>query len=138
MAERRRTKASEIVDDLMGRPPTADEVAKNETNLPELRLRPDTPTAEIDSETLARGLIDRLRSDDVTALALRETGTEPTVVMLPLERYLELAGKELISRREGLVATLDGRLVPPESDFAALHVEVVDPRDAWPSAGNPT
>jgi hypothetical protein len=130
MAEWRRSKASAIVDDLMGHPLTPEEVARRHPKVETLRLRPDVPTVEIDDTLPVKKIIERLRSEDVDVLALHESGSDAAAVIISVERYLELAGKELASYSER-VGTLDGRIIPAESAFAASHVEQVDPNATW-------
>ncbi len=74
--------------------------------------------------------MERFRSDDVDVIALREPGSDATAVIIPVERYLELAGKELAGYSER-VGTLDGRMIPAESAFEASYVEPVDPDATW-------
>jgi hypothetical protein len=130
MAEQQRSKASEVVEDLMSHPLTEEELARRYPKVEKLRLRPDAPTAEIDETLPVKEVIERLRSDDSGVIALREPGSDATAVVIPVERYLELAGKELAGYSER-VGTLDGRIIPTESAFAASHVEPVDPDATW-------
>lgn len=110
-------------------PPGADELASRHPNVPALRLRGDTPSVEIDETTPVNAVIEQLESTDVAAIAVREHGAEATAIVLPVERYLELAGRELgyYARR----VAVDGRMVPEQSALAASYVEQVDPRDGW-------
>lgn len=131
MAERQPSKASEVVDDLMQRPLTPEEIAKRYPKVEDLRLRADAPVVEIDDTTPVKGVIDRLAGEDAGIVAVREAGVDSAVaVVLPIERYLELAGKELAGF-SSKVATLDGRLVPVEEAFATSHVEQADPDATW-------
>ena len=130
MAERQRSKAGDVVEDLMRNPLTPEELARRYPRVEELRLRPDAPTAEIDEALPAKEVVERLRSEDVGVIALRGQGSDAAAVIIPVERYLELAGKELAGFSER-VGTLDGRMVPVESAFEASYVEPVDPDATW-------
>jgi len=130
MSERPKSKARDAVEDLMRNPLTPEELAHRYPKVEELRLRPDAPTAEIDEALPVKEVIERLRSEDVGVIALRESGSDATVVIVPVERYLELASKELAGYSER-VGTLDGRMIPVESAFEASYVEPVDPDATW-------
>jgi hypothetical protein len=130
MAEQQRSKAGELVDDLIHRPLSEKERARRHPKLPELRLRTDAPTVDIDATTRITDAVEQLREAQLGLLALREPDGNSAAVMLSTERYLELAGKELASD-SNKVGTLDGDLAPSESAFAASHVEQVDLNAAW-------
>jgi hypothetical protein len=125
MAEHKRSKASEAVADFTN----SGEVSK--PVLPELRLRPDTPTVEVRETTPITGALAHLQSDETGIIALQEPGSETTAVILPVDRYLELVGKMLVRQRTGVVNPY-GQIVPHESDFAEVNVELVREKDpAW-------
>lgn len=124
------SKASELADDLVRRPLSEKEMASRHPKVPELRLRPDAPVMEIDEITPVKDALGQLRSEGIGAMALRESGGDATVVVIPVERYLELVGKELATDSP-MVGTLDGRVMPAESAFVASYVEQVDPGDIW-------
>jgi hypothetical protein len=130
MTEQRRSKASELREDLMRHPLTSEELARKYPKVEELRLRSDVPTAEIDNALPVKEVVKRLRSEDVGIVALREPESDTTAVVIPIERYLELAGKELASHSER-VGTLDGRIIPVDSAFAASHVAPINPNATW-------
>lgn len=92
--------------------------------LPELRLRSDAPEIEIDETTSVVQALARLGIEESGALALREVGGEPQAVVLSVERYLQLASKEINSAAR---AGSSGRMVPVEAAFGRAHVEQVDP-----------
>lgn len=122
-AERRPTKASEVVRELMNRPVPPPEPR------PELRLHHDTPTMEVKETTTARDALTQLRDGNADVLALREQGSEPAVIMLPIQRYLDLVATELMSdqAKSTIVAEGTGSLVMDESALANVHVEEVHP-----------
>jgi hypothetical protein len=130
MAEQPKSKAAQLREDLMRHPLTPEEVAQRYPKVEALRLRSDAPSVEIDDALPAKRVIEQLQSEDVDAIALHEQGSDPTAVIIPVERYLELVGKELAGYTE-LVGTLDGRLIPPGPAFAASYVEPVDPDATW-------
>jgi hypothetical protein len=125
----RRSKASELVDDLMQRSPSAQARAERHPKVPELRLRADTPALEVTDATPVSDALEELRSQGLGTIALRSPDAEPTAVVLSVERYLELAGKELLNGVD--MVARDGIMVPSESAFAISHVEQVNPNDTW-------
>jgi hypothetical protein len=96
--------------------------------LPELRLRADTPAVEVDSATPVTEALSGLGAETDT-LAIREQHGEPQAIVLSVERYLELAGKEIHSAPK--IGTLDGRIMPQEATFSRAHVEQVNPNENW-------
>lgn len=114
--------ASEIVDRITQRTP-------REEKLPEVRLRADTPTLEVNEDTRIRGTLDQLQAGEVGAVALSEPGSKPSAVVIPIERYLELVTRELVAGR-GTIAS-QGRIIPEDSTLAAVHIEPVDPNADW-------
>jgi hypothetical protein len=125
------SKASELADDLMSHPLTPEEIAARYPRVPELRLRADAPTVEINETTRARDILERVRSENVGSIALRESAAGITAVVIPVERYLELVGKELATDPSNKVGTLDGQIRPTDAAIAASHVEQVNPDDSW-------
>jgi hypothetical protein len=97
--------------------------------LPELRLRADTPTIEIDETTPVVQALARLGMEATETLALREPSGEPTAIVLSVERYLQLASQEIARAR--LVGGTDGRTAPEEDAFSRTHVEQINPNDTW-------
>jgi hypothetical protein len=132
----RKGKATELLDDLMSHPLSPEEVARRQPHIPELRLRDDTPAVEIAETTRVQDVLGRL--EDTDSLALRNSAAEPLAVVISVERYLELVGKELARDPWHKVGTLDGRVVPRDEDLAAGHVEQVDPTAPWQPRGRLT
>lgn len=124
MAEQQhpRSKASEVVDRIR------QHVPKEVKKLPELRLRADAPVLEVDAATPAQAALDRLQASEVGALALRAPDAEPTAVVISVERYLELIGKELLTGRSTIAS--QGRIILRESALAGSFVEQVNPDEA--------
>jgi hypothetical protein len=131
MTEQHRSKASELADDLRRR---SSSPAERETpEVPEIKLRSDAPALEVTETTPIGDALAQLRSQGVGVIALREQGGEPTAVVIPAERYIELVGTELLNGRK---VAQGGRLVPAESAFAAVYVEEVNPGDTWHRGDN--
>jgi hypothetical protein len=124
-----RGKASELVDDLLRRPLTPEEAAKRRGVRPALRWRANAPSVEVDEATPVRRVLDRLSSEALGSVGIREPGSDVTAVVVPVERYLQLVATELATDQTKRVATLDGQIVPSEDAFAASHVEQVNPQD---------
>jgi hypothetical protein len=124
-------KAEELVDDLMRRSLTPEEEAAKHPRVPELRLRADAPAVDINKTTHIRDVLSRLQDKDVGGVALRDPSTGPVAVVVPVERYLDLVGKELANDPSNKVGTLDGHIAPAETAIAASYVEQVNPSDTW-------
>lgn len=108
------------------------EIAERYPALPELRLRADAPALEIDETTTVMDALERLESSDIGALALRTPrGTDPTALIIPVERYLELVGKELLHSPSKVVGESND-FTPPDAALEAVNVEQVDAAANWP------
>lgn len=129
MVERQRLTASEVGGELASRELSESERRRRGLLLPELRLRTDTPTIEVDETTPVIQALARLGEEETGAVAIRERNGEPQAVVLSVERYLQLAGKEINSAAK--VGTLEGSLVPTATAFERAHVEQVDPNASW-------
>ena len=129
--------ASELVDDLLNRPLTPEEVAAKYPKVPELRLRPDAPGVTVDDNTLGSEIVERLGEKD--SLALYDHSGAARAIVLPLERYIQLVGTELVNDPRNNVATPDGRISPTDEALAASYVEQVNREDTWgPARGSNT
>jgi hypothetical protein len=124
-------KAEELMDDLLRHPLTPEEIATRYPKVPELRLRADAPTVEVDATTTARDVLERVQSQDVGSVALRDSTTGVTAVVMPVERYLELVGGELAHDPLNKEAGLNGTITPTEAALVASHVEQINPHDTW-------
>lgn len=96
---------------------------------PEVRLRADIPSIEA-SEATGAGLLDHLAQDEMGMIALRDAASEVKAVVVPVERYLEMASAT-IEGDNHFEATLEGRVAPRASSLADLQIEQVDPAVAW-------
>lgn len=120
-------KATELSDSLAQRRLTPEEVDKRRGGKrPELRLRREIPTVEIHKTTPAQDILERLGQEDVRSVALRDPETGVTAVVVPVARYLELAGAELANDPFNKEGRLDGRMAPSDAAYAASDVEEVD------------
>jgi hypothetical protein len=126
----RRGRATEVVAQLMLRPISEEEVARRGSIIPELRLREDAPAIAVTETTPARQVINSINDERSGAVIVRQNDGTAAAVVVSLDRYMDLVGKELATTASR-VATLDGRVVPPQEAFSASHVEQVNPHDPW-------
>jgi hypothetical protein len=129
MTERRDKKASRVLEDLTSHTLTPEERAKREPKVPELRLRPDTPAIEISATSIA-DIVGRLRNEQLDILAIRDAQTDAVAVVLPIEQYLALAGKEIARRHNDWIISAGGRM-PLESTLTDAHIEQINPSETW-------
>jgi hypothetical protein len=125
------SKAGDVLRHLMSRELSPRQQAQRHPRVPALRLRADTPTLDVTETTAVGDALKELQAQGVGTMALREQGTESTAVVLSVERYLELVGKELIRNEYNKEMRIDHVVVPTEEAFAASHVEPVNPDDTW-------
>jgi hypothetical protein len=130
MAEKR-TRASDVREHLISRPLSAREQARRNPKPPALRLRADAPALEVTQTAPLSDALTELRSRDVGVIALREPGIEPAAVVIPIERYFELVGEEILHGDGNKIMRTDHVVVPNESALAAAYVEVVNPDETW-------
>jgi hypothetical protein len=123
-------KATELDDVLAQRRLTPEEIEERRGKRPELRLRPDVPSIDVSEATRAYEILDKLGQDEISGLALRSLNGVVTAMVVPLDRYLELATSDL-KGSHNKEATNDGRVIPAEATFAASYVEQVDPNATW-------
>lgn len=123
-------KATELDDYHSQHPLTPEQIEARHTKIPELRLRTDVPAIEVDENTRARDVLERLRSENIGGVALRDPNGAATAMVVSAERYLELVGTSLANDRRKEGAT-DGRIIPTEAAFEESYVEQVDPQAAW-------
>jgi hypothetical protein len=129
MAEQSRSKAAQVAHDLVTQPIPEGERRRRGLLLPELRLRANTPTVDINETTSVGAALTRLEGEQGGTLALREPSGEPKAIVLSVERYLQLVSKEINSAPK--VGALDGRVMPTDDAFANAHVEQVNPAESW-------
>ncbi|HEV3323793.1 MAG TPA: hypothetical protein VG147_16575 [Solirubrobacteraceae bacterium] len=132
MVEQRQTKASKLEDEL-SRHSVSPEWRRKP---PALRLRADTPELRVEAATRISDALARLRDSEVDMLSLRPDGSEPTAIVMPVERYLALVGSEMFHSSNGKIATTDGDFRPGDDVMEAAHVEQVDPTEPWSPAGD--
>lgn len=122
-------KATALDDALAQRELTAEEIAERRGMRPEMRLRADVPAIEVGMVTRAREVVERLQGDDLSTLALRTPNGEVAAMVVPVERYLNLASLELkAGPKEG---RFDARIMPSDAALEAAGVEQVDPNATW-------
>lgn len=129
-------KGTEIDDRRQGK------TAKHRPQRPEIRLRRDVPTLDIDESTPAQEILKRVDPQDY-ALALRDADGEVKALVVPLDRYIELAsgtiaGDEHIQAVGGSAGEDRPRIQAKPESLTALHVEQVNPRAEWLPGAHPT
>ena len=120
-------KATEMDAALAQRRLTPEEIEEQSGKRLELRLRNDMPAVEVRETTPAREILEYLGREDVGGVALRDPDSGVKAVVVPVERYLELAGAELASNPFNKEGRLDGRIGLTKASLAASHVEEADP-----------
>jgi hypothetical protein len=122
-----RRRASEVLRALNEQPPLSeDEVFGG--GLPQLRLKPEHAVDASESAQVVEGLR-VLEETQVRNVLVRDSASGLEGVLVPVQRYVELLGRELqLSRRAR--ALPDGRLLP--SRLADSEVEMVEPDAEWP------
>jgi hypothetical protein len=131
MAEKR-SKAQEVLEVFMSRPLSVREQARRNPKPPALRLRADAPALEATETTPLSDALVELRSRDVGVIALREPDAKPAAVVIPVERYCELVGKEILHGDGNKIMRAEDHVVEPsESVLADAYVEVVNPDETW-------
>lgn len=128
-------KANELGDDLLSHPLTPEERAAKYPKVPELRLRADAPAAEVDENTRVQEVVKRLQSEAAPIIALRDMATGATAVVMPVERYLQLVGTELVNDPLNQVGGLEGHIAPTDAALRASHIEQVNPSETWKPSG---
>jgi hypothetical protein len=123
-------KASELDDQLEQNPLSAEDEARFRPHRPELRLRSDAPSLDVDGH-IGTQLARELSRSGVHGLTLRDPQGDVRAVAIPVERYLELVGADISADENKQTAFLDGRIGPPDEILRTAHVEQVDPRDTW-------
>jgi hypothetical protein len=120
-------RASDVLRKLSEQPPLTDD-ERFGAALPSLRLKPESTVEATASVEIVDGLraLDERRMRNVL---VRDSASGLEAVLVPVERYVELVGRELQLSREVDVRE-DGRLQPRGAHDA--DVEVVDPTAEWP------
>jgi hypothetical protein len=95
---------------------------------PQLQLRRDAPSIEVGNATRITEALHELKTERIGTLALREPDGRPQAVILSVERYLELATREV----ENAPAVVSKGLEWVSDDaLKTSHVEQVDPSEPW-------
>jgi hypothetical protein len=126
----RRGSATELVAQLMSRPISDEEMKRRGRIVPELRLREDAPAIAVTEATPAGQVINSINDEPSGAVIVRQSDGAAAAVVVSLDRYMDLVGKELAMTASKVVA-LDGHVVPEPEAFSASHVEQVNPHDPW-------
>jgi hypothetical protein len=123
----RRSMAREVEDDLLER------AARGERGYwaerPELRLRADVPSVEVSASTRAQEVLDLVTNEDGRTVTLRSPESGVVAVVVPVDRYVELAGAAIEGDRAFEV--IEGRVVPSPTGLADAAIEQVDPSVEW-------
>jgi len=96
---------------------------------PDVRLRTDIPSVEA-RRTTGADLLEQLAQGETPVIALRDGAAEIKAVVVPVERYLEMASAT-VEGDDHFEATLEGHVAPRASSLADLQIEQVDPSIAW-------
>ena len=97
---------------------------------PRLRLRSDVPSVEVSEHTRIHDVLGRLKNKDLSSIALRDQSGAVTAMIVPVEKYVELAGAA-IEGDDQFEATLESSIVPSPTALAALHIEQIDEQAKW-------
>jgi hypothetical protein len=110
---------------------------------PELRLRADTPTVDIDERTSAQELLSHITPREY-GVALRNSDGTVKAMVVPLDRYIELASGTVAGDHHVGVdfdtpvpSGTRPRLRAQPASLEALHVEQVDPQAEWWPGSHP-
>jgi hypothetical protein len=130
MSETRRGKATEIEEQILARPISDEERARRNPQLPRLRLAEDVPATNVDNASPVAQVLADLDDEPSGAVVARRRDGSLAAVVVTIDRYLALVGKELsVSGRKQ--ATLHGDIAPSNEALAAAHVEQIDPAERW-------
>jgi hypothetical protein len=130
MSETRRGKATEIEEQLLSRPISEEERARRNPQLPRLRLTEDAPATNVDNASPVARVLADLDDEPSGAVVARRRDGSLAAVVVTVDRYLALVGKELTAS-DLKQATLDGDIAPADEALAAAHVEQIDPAERW-------
>lgn len=121
-------KGTDALNELRNLPPQTSEESYRGT-LPLLRIKPELVVEPPEQGEIIKALA-ALNEKRVRNVLVRDSGSGFEGVVVPVERYVELVGKELQSSRLR-DAMPDGRLLP--SGLVDSDVEMIDPHAVWPS-----
>jgi hypothetical protein len=109
---------------------------------PELRLRADTPTIDLRQDIPAQDLLNRITPQEY-GVALRDVDGTVKAIVVPLDRYIELASGTIAGDQHLEVETREAaegirpRIQVRPASLEALHVEQVDPQAEWLPGSQP-
>jgi hypothetical protein len=127
-------RASDAFRELNEQPPRGEEERLHGA-LPALRLKVEL-TADVAEPGSIATAMEALAHGQARNVMIHDSVNDLSAVLVPLERYVELVGKEL-QGSQLRDATPDGRLIP--ADLADAEVEMSDPAADWsPSQGDRT
>jgi hypothetical protein len=122
--------ASKLDDLLARRSLSEEEEAIYRPKPPQLRLRADVPSVEVDGSNGAR-IVRELEQDQSKSLALRDTQGTISAMVISVERYIELVRADLSLAEDKQTLFPGGRVGPTDATLAEAHVEQVDPDATW-------
>jgi len=127
-------RASDVFRELNEQPPRGEE-ERLQGALPPLRLKVEL-TADVAEPGSIATAIEALAHGRARNVIIHDAENDLNAVLVPLERYVDLVGKEL-QGSQLRDATPDGRLIP--TGLADAEVETIDPAADWrPAQGDPT
>lgn len=121
-----RRRASDVLRELGDQPPIDDD-ERFAGPLPSLRLRAESAAEATRSVEIVEGLR-ALHDKRARNVLVRDSASGLEAVLVPVERYVELVGRELQLSRE-LDVQPDGRFQP--SGLEDADVELIDPTEEW-------
>lgn len=95
---------------------------------PDIRVRPDAPSLKSNGTTQLAAVFDRLEHAG-RGIVLRDSTDKAIAVVLPADRYAELASCEIES--EDRFRAAEGRIEPDPEALEELMIEQVDPAVEW-------
>jgi hypothetical protein len=110
---------------------------------PELRLRADTPSIEATDKISAQDLLSHITPREY-GVALRDPDGTVKAMVVPLDRYIELASGTIagdrhteIDRTEAVPYNTRPRIQARPTSLETLHVEQIDPQAEWLPGSSP-
>jgi hypothetical protein len=125
----RRSFAREVEDDLLERMDKG-ELKGYWAERPQMRLRADVPSVEVSASTRAQDILDLVAREDGRTVALRSPESGVVAILVPADRYVELAGAAIDG--DYAFESIEGRVaVPSPTRLADAGIEQVDPSTKW-------
>jgi hypothetical protein len=120
-------RASDVFRELSEQPPLSDDERFGGA-LPPLRLKPEL-TVEVSGPTEVVDGLRAIKDKRVRNVLIRESSDGYQAVLVPIDRYVELLGRELQLSRDAEVRDSGG--LQPQG-LADAEVELTDPSADWP------